>query len=242
MIKRTSPPLIAKDDVSELLLQQHLRTYKSNPKYIAENLYVFGWKSDMLIKTRSGYWYEMECKISFADFEKDFTSKWQKHELLRTGKWYNSTFLRRETDADALEKYEDYPGYHIEPTKGGWNVFIKAQSPTNSKARRPNYFSYCVPWYLSGKVLPHIPPYAGLIVLMEDGRLNEIKKPPMLHDNKYTDEELKLCDKFYYNWRNRVNIMERNAPDEQIKKLRQQVAFLKAEYKAVAGCDIKDAF
>lgn len=64
----------------------------------------------------------------------------------------------------------------------------------------------------------------------------------MLHDNKYTDEELKLCDKFYYNWRNRVNIMERNAPDEQIKKLRQQVAFLKAEYKAVAGCDIKDAF
>lgn len=28
----------------------------------------------------------------------------------------------------------------------------------------------------------------------------------------------------------------------EIKRLKDEIAFLKAEYKAVAGCDIKDAF
>lgn len=48
-------PLLTKEQVSEQLLQQYLRGWKSNPKYIVENLYVFDWESDMLIKTRSGY-------------------------------------------------------------------------------------------------------------------------------------------------------------------------------------------
>lgn len=149
--------LLTKEQVSEQLLQQYLRGWKSNPKYIVENLYVFDWESDMLIKTRSGYWYEVECKISLADFKNDFSHKWQKHELLKKG---------------------------------------------DEKRRRPNFFYYCVPWYLSGKVLPLLPDYAGLIVLTENGRLNEVKRAPCLHKQKYTNEELKLCDKFYYAYRN----------------------------------------
>ena len=31
-------------------------------------------------------------------------------------------------------------------------------------------------------------------------------------------------------------------PTAEIKRLKDEIAFLKAEYKAVAGCDIKDAF
>lgn len=108
-IKRKQTSLLTKELVKEQLLQQHLRGWKSNPNYIVENLYVFGWESDMLIKTRSGYWYEVECKISFADFKNDFKHKRQKHELLKNG---------------------------------------------DEKHRRPNYFYYCVPWYLSEKVLP----------------------------------------------------------------------------------------
>lgn len=189
--------LLIKEQVSELLLQQHLRGWKSNPKYIVENLYVFGWESDMLIKTRSGYWYEVECKISFADFKNDFKNKRQKHELLKTG---------------------------------------------DEKHRRPNYFYYCVPWYLSGKVLPLLPDYAGLIVLTENGKLKEVKRAPMLHNNKYTNEELNLCDKFYYAYRNWKLALEKQQPTEAIKRLKDEIAFLKAEYKAVAGCDIKDAF
>ena len=106
--------LLTKEQVSEQLLQQYLRGWKSNPKYIVENLYVFDWESDMLIKTRSGYWYEVECKISFADFKNDFKHKWQKHELLKTGEWHSLSFVRRETDEKALSKYESYTGYHIE--------------------------------------------------------------------------------------------------------------------------------
>mgnify|MGYP004675484821 CR=1 FL=1 len=196
-IKRKQTSLLIKEQVTEQLLQQHLRGWKSNPKYIVENLYVFGWESDMLITTRSGYWYEVECKISFADFKNDFTHKRQKHELLKMG---------------------------------------------DENHRRPNYFYYCVPWYLSTKVLPLLPDYAGLIVLTENGRLNEVKRSPCLHKQKYTNEELKLCDKFYYAYRNWKLNMERYQSSVDIKRLKDEIDFLKAEYKAVAGCDIKDAF
>lgn len=196
-IKRKQTSLLIKEQITEQLLQQHLRGWKSNPKIIVENLYVFDWESDMLIKTRSGYWYEVECKISFADFKNDFKHKRQKHELLKMG---------------------------------------------DEKHRRPNYFYYCVPWYLSEKVLPLLPDYAGLIVLTENGRLNEVKRSPCLHKQKYTNEELKLCDKFYYSYRNWKLNMERYQPTEAIKRLKDEIAFLKAEYKAVAGCDIKDVF
>lgn len=195
--KNKQTPLLTKEQVTEQLLQQHLRGWKSNPKYIVENLYVFDWESDMLIKTRSGYWYEVECKISLADFKNDFTHKRQKHELLKNG---------------------------------------------DEKRRRPNLFYYCVPWYLSAKVYPLLPDYAGLIVLKADGKLNEIKHAHCLHLQKYTDEELKLCDKFYYAYRNWKENVERHQPTAEIKRLKDEIAFLKAEYKAVAGCDIKDAF
>lgn len=195
--KSKQAPLLTKEQVSELLLQQYLCVWKSNPKYIVENLYVFDWESDILIKTRSGYWYEVECKISFADFKNDFKNKRQKHEFLKTG---------------------------------------------DEKHRRPNYFYYCVPWYLSEKVLPLLPDYAGLIVLAENGRLNEVNRAPCLHKQKYTNEELKLCDKFYYAYRNWKLNMERHQPTAEIKRLKDEIAFLKVEYKAVAGCDIKDAF
>ena len=194
--KSKQAQLLTKEQVSEQLLQQYLRGWKSNPKYIVENLYVFDWESDMLIKTRSGYWYEVECKISFADFKNDFKHKWQKHELLKTGEWHPLTFVCRETDEKALSKYESYPGYHIENTGKAWNIYIKGQDISKGEHRRPNYFYYCVPWYLSGKVLPLLPDYAGLLVLAEDGKLKEVKQVLSLHQHKYTNEELTLCDKF----------------------------------------------
>lgn len=68
--KSKQAPLLTKERVSELLLQQYLRGWKSNPTYIVENLYVFDWESDMLIKTRSGYWYEGEAVAGFKKFKK----------------------------------------------------------------------------------------------------------------------------------------------------------------------------
>ena len=68
--KSKQAPLLTKEQVSELLLQQYLRGWKSTPTYIVETLYVFDWESDMLIKTRSGYWYEGEAVAGFKKFKK----------------------------------------------------------------------------------------------------------------------------------------------------------------------------
>ncbi|MEG1545399.1 MAG: hypothetical protein RR382_12915 [Tannerellaceae bacterium] len=66
------------------------RQYLTNPRYLINNLYVFGWESDYLALTRSGYWHEVEVKISKADFKKDFEKK-DKHTTLisRIGKLPN---------------------------------------------------------------------------------------------------------------------------------------------------------
>lgn len=55
--------------------------FLSNPKYLINNLYVFGWESDYLAFTKSGYWYEVEVKISRADFKADM-NKIKKHDVL----------------------------------------------------------------------------------------------------------------------------------------------------------------
>ncbi len=60
--------------------------YLSNPKFLVHNLYVFGWESDYLAKTAAGYWYEVEIKISLADFKADF-KKTDKHNALRNRGW-----------------------------------------------------------------------------------------------------------------------------------------------------------
>lgn len=41
-------------------------------------------ESDFLLKTKSGYWYEAEIKISFSDFKADFKKK-EKHQILENG-------------------------------------------------------------------------------------------------------------------------------------------------------------
>lgn len=192
--------ILQKDDCTEYLLQQKLRAFRSNPHYIAENLYVFRWESDMLIKTKSGYWYEVECKISLADFKHDFTKE-EKHTILQRG-WMEC---------------------------GSWKI-----------TKRPNYFSYCVPWYLEEKVTPLIPDYAGLVVLKQNGSLHEVKKPPLLHKEKYKDSDFNLAEKFYYNWRKEVELREHNSQWEYIKKLRGEIDLLKAEYKAATGVDFDE--
>lgn len=56
---------------TEQSIQQALIGFLSNPRYVIENLYVFNWESDLLFLTRAGYWYEVEIKISRADFFND---------------------------------------------------------------------------------------------------------------------------------------------------------------------------
>lgn len=70
----------------------------------------------------------------------------------------------------------------------------------------PNYFYYVVPTDLIKE--DEIPEYAGLIyidaTIFGSGKpyysFNEIRKAPKLHSNKIDEHNLKLVDKFYYNY------------------------------------------
>lgn len=229
---------LTKEDVSEHHLQVKLRNFRTNPRYIAENLHVFNWESDFLIKTRSGYWYEFECKISFSDFQHDFT-KLEKHDLLKTGENCRYDCVCKTQDESQLKIYR-YPGYRISKKGSWWYVYVRRYRMND--APRPNYFAYCVPWYLREKIEPMIPEYAGFVILTETDKLEVVKEPPIIHKEKYSDEKLSLCEKFYYNWRSRIEQVEKNTPVNLIKKLRAEIDFLKAEYKAATGYDISEVF
>lgn len=75
---------------TELSIQAGLRSLMSSPEFFLCNMYVFTWESDVLILTKSHYWYEIEIKVSRADFKNDLKHKTKKHNTL--------------SDADATDK------------------------------------------------------------------------------------------------------------------------------------------
>lgn len=164
---------------------------ESTKKYVLENLYVFSWESDKLIETRSGLIYEFEIKVSKADFKNDFKKK-NKHVILEGKEDHIPTF-------DGLEpKYKER--------------YEKNYLVTHFK--KPNYFYYAVPEGMIDK--EDVPDYAGLIYVMpDDGEfkfnyLKLVKMAPKLHDTKYTDDDLNLGEKFYYNmlsWKDKFHYL-----------------------------------
>lgn len=153
---------------------------ESTKKYVLENLYVFRWESDKLIETKSGLIYEFEIKISRSDFKNDFKKK-DKHIILEGKETHIPTFEKLESIYK--ERYEK-------------NYLV-------SHFKKPNYFYYAVPEGMIDK--EDVPDYAGLIYVMpDDGEfkfnyLKLVKMAPKLHDTKYTDDDLNLGEKFYYN-------------------------------------------
>lgn len=82
--------------------------FLSQPKYLINNLYVFSWESDYLALTKSGYWYEIEVKISRADFKADF-KKISKHEKLSSGNFCPNYFYY--AVPEGLVLVEEIPQY-----------------------------------------------------------------------------------------------------------------------------------
>ncbi|MBR5043025.1 MAG: hypothetical protein IKX67_07270 [Bacteroidales bacterium] len=167
--------------------------YMSNPVYAIANLFVFDWESDFLLKTKAGYWYEVEVKISRSDFKADRKHKPEKYNILE-GRRYGL---------------------------------------------RPNYFSYCVPEDLLDKVADLIPDYAGIVKVTSWGTVRIARCPRQLHGEKLGDDELKLLEKFYYNYSNLR--WKEDHKDEIIRQLRAENQWLRDEYKAATGAPIEDA-
>lgn len=186
-----------KEQLTEQSIQQRLNHFFASYKYKADGLYVFSWESDKLIWTKSGYIYEFEIKISRSDFKNDFKHKKEKHIVLA------STIARdkaKEIQMSLFEQKEQenrhWSREMLERRYGDIDAMAKGK-------RMPNYFYYAVP---TGMLEPdEVPPYAGLIYIDSEYRYVKqsyriVKEAPQLHKTKYTDAELNLGEKFYYNW------------------------------------------
>jgi hypothetical protein len=179
-----------------------LGSFIASPKYSVDGLFVFGWESDKLLWTKAGYIYEFEIKISRSDYKNDFKHKVEKHVLLNSALPDKNTKAREVSLFDNLlkEKRKRYPQITAEQAK---------RMKKSVGERMPNYFYYAVP---EGLLEPdEVPPYAGLVYITtyKGSCENEptkwrhsykvIRKAPQLHKTKYTDGELSLGEKFYYN-------------------------------------------
>lgn len=186
-----------KEQLTEQSIQQRLNYFFASYKYKADGLYVFSWESDKLIWTKSGYIYEFEIKISRSDFKNDFKHKKGKHIVLA------STIDRdkaKEIQMSLFEQKEQenrhWSREMLERQYGDIDAMVNGK-------RMPNYFYYAVP---TGMLEPdEVPPYAGLIYIDSEYRYVKqsyriVKEAPQLHKTKYTDAELNLGEKFYYNW------------------------------------------
>jgi hypothetical protein len=177
---------------TEKTIQKNLekRFDSGNIKYTVGNLYLFkdDWETDFLVVQKSGYCYEIEIKTSRSDFFNDFKKK-NKHLILNEGVYMKKKYKYR-TDPETKKRISEN---YYDPTE--WKF-------------RPNKFYYCVPENLIK--VEEIPDYAGLMYVNSYGTVTTIKEAKFLHKEKL---ELikKLCDKFYYYWkntRNRLRVLE----------------------------------
>lgn len=176
--------------LTEQKIQRRLNAFFASWKYNVDGLFVFGWESDKLIWTKAGYIYEFEVKISRADYTNDFRHKVEKHLLLNSALPDGRQEAREQDLFGNLlrQKRKRYPQITMEQAR-------QRMKPVGE--RMPNYFYYAVP---DGMLeADEVPPYAGLIYIHEESGFTIVREAPRLHATKYTDGELNLGEKFYYN-------------------------------------------
>lgn len=205
-----------KTQLTEQKIQRALRKFfsTSNVRYEMDGLYVFGWESDKLLETRAGMIYEFEIKISRADYQNDFKHKAKKH-LILTSALTEPTMQQDLFNQYYKERKAKYP--RITPD----DCLKEIAGMSEHERRMPNYFFYAVP---DGMLQPdEVPPYAGLVYISENGKIARTIKGPQLHKKKYTDVELGLCEKFYYNMRTAIQtkdilVKDRDSMQERLEE------------------------
>ncbi len=193
------------EPLTEATIQKRLNHFFASWKYNVDGLFVFSWESDKLLWTKAGYIYEFEIKISRADFRNDFKHKQAKHLILASTKF-------KECQEPILQMLfeERKKKWHEISDEEIRRSFCDPERITRNK-RLPNYFYYAVP---EGLIEPEeVPAYAGLLWLAKDykygGGIIRKKEAPCLHKTKYTDGELNLGEKFYYNWKSALHKVEK---------------------------------
>ena len=123
-----------------------------------------------------------------------YVFSWESDKLIWTKSGYIYEFEIKISRSDFKNDFKHKKEKHI----------VLASTIDRDKGKRmPNYFYYAVP---TGMLEPdEVPPYAGLIYIDSEYRYVKqsyhiVKEAPQLHKTKYTDAELNLGEKFYYNW------------------------------------------
>lgn len=158
--------------------------------YQLRNVFVFAWESDYFgITKNTNYVYEVEVKISVADFKNDGKHKKEKFRH----------FQFADQEMVTIPKPEQViSGWHIplDQRKGlGICPLIYRRN------KLPNRFYYIVPDTISDKVKPLIPKYAGLLKINEYGHISQVKPAKFLHKRVLLSDRdfMKvLLDKYYY--------------------------------------------
>lgn len=101
--------------------------------YRLNNVFIFAWESDFLCQSGSGYWVEVEVKISRADFFRDFDKP--KHRLFQKVRQAVTHYVEDygKTDGDFICRYRwaemiDGSGYAYNDLKNPgrrWDPWMK---------------------------------------------------------------------------------------------------------------------
>lgn len=171
-----------------------LRVYTQHHKYALMNTYVFDWESDFFSVTKTGTVYEIEVKISKADFKKDFEKR-RKHVVLSNAdRKYAMDFSPEVRSRGGRGWY-----WNEQTRKHEYSDYCTMEWIDMQKQRMPNRFLYACPEGLIGK--HEVPKYAGLLYMRSSHDVYCVKQPPFLHKRDLlADAGFKqlLLDKFYY--------------------------------------------
>jgi len=172
---------------AKTIIEALTRNYEKSAKYLVPNIYAFVHaygETDFLVVNQKGFCYDIEVKISRADYLADF-KKEKKHSILANAHY-------------------TLPYRYGTGKKSKRSRFVEEGKPIFVKTR-PNRFYYAVPTGLVTK--QEVPAYAGLLYVDELGDVTKVKEAKLLHKNKLNIEKL-LCRKFYFYWMNAKNDLE----------------------------------
>ena len=208
-------------DISRMLYQHFV-----NYEYRLSNSFVYLWESDFFAMSQSGYFIEVEVKVSRSDFFRDFDK--DKHRLFaahlaRRPLYFKSSSGRGDLICAYKDGHLEGEGQSYQPVlhngkRGYWvndwqNVSLRHyKREIWSEASRiyarevamekcPNQLYFACPDNLIK--LDEIPLYAGLIYCGSEAKI--IRRAPYLHKIKQ-DMSKELLKKFYHLWEYKQNV------------------------------------
>ncbi len=202
-----------------------LRRHFDGHKYQLMNTYIFNWESDYFGVTSSGYIYEIEVKISRADFKAD-AKKVRKHRAIKNTiqKIKMMTvpgYLHYKVETPEMILVRDENGRIKYNEKGDFSeipsgkyftriVYNMDKIRSNHKDLKTEIISSEVHFRKTPKVpnrfyycapkgiikVHEVPHYAGLITI-ENNCIEIVKPAPFIHKNKLDLTKI-LLEKFYF--------------------------------------------